>query len=338
MTLIAFLVVLLVVGVVFFWKALTSPYRGFTTDSVHVEIRKGVGTSAIMKKLREAGVLRDDFIPLIYLKTLRRGASLKAGVYEFRGASTPIAVIDKLDRGEVLLKSVTIREGLDRFAVADLMIEAGFGTRAEWERVTSDPDLIKDLDPDAESLEGYLFPDTYRLTPQTSVRSVAKLMVDNFRRHFGNELAFIQSGLSVHETVTLASIVETEARLDPERPVIASVYLNRHRRGMPLQADPTVIYALKLAKKWNGNIRRDDLRLESPYNTYVQRGFPPGPIANPGVQSLRAAASPAATNFLYFVSRNDGSHVFATNLAEHNRNVAIHQKQFWRNKRAEERK
>jgi UPF0755 protein len=293
-----------------------------------------MATGAIMKKLQSAGVLRDDFVPLVYLKTIRRDASLKAGVYEFRSAASPIDVLNKIIRGEVLLKSVTIREGLDRFAVAALMADAGFGTTAEWEKVTSDPELVHDLDPDATSLEGYLFPDTYRLTPRTPVKAVVETMVTNFRKHFGSELAFIQNGLSVHQTVTLASIVETEAKLDTERPMIASVYLNRHRKGMLLGADPTVIYALKLAHRWNGNIRRADLQLDSPYNTYVKHGFPPGPIANPGIASLRAASSPQETPYLYFVSKNDGSHVFASTLAEHNQNVAIHQKQYWRARNA----
>jgi len=134
--------------------------------------------------------------------------------------------------------------------------------------------------------------------------------------------------------VALASIVETEARLPNERPMVASVYLNRIARNMPLQADPTVIYAMKLAGQWRGNIRKVDLQSESPYNTYVTRGFPPGPIANPGLASLRAAASPAKTPYLYFVSKNDGSHVFASTLAEHNRNVELHQRKFWRDRRA----
>lgn len=326
---ITFVIALVVAGAFFFWKAMTTPYKGFQGESARVEVRKGMPTGTIMKRLQRAGVLRDDFIPLVYLKTFRRGDSLKAGVYEFHGSESATAVLDKIIRGEVLLKSVTIREGLDRFAVAALMVEAGFGTLDEWEKATSDPEPIKDLDPDAESLEGYLFPDTYRLTPRTPVRAVVATMVANFRKHFGSELAFIQNGLSVHESVTLASIVETEARLDQERPVIASVYLNRHRKGMMLQADPTVIYAMKLAHRWNGNIRRADLHIDSPYNTYARRGFPPGPIANPGVASLRAAISPAETQYLYFVARNDGSHVFSSTLAEHNHNVQVYQKQFF---------
>jgi UPF0755 protein len=334
--LVVFAILFGVAGAFFFWRAITTPYKGFTEETTRVEVQRGRSTGAILRRLVDKGVLRDDFVPLIYLKTLRRGASLKAGVYEFREPLTPIEVIDKLQRGEVILKSVTIREGLDRFAVAEVMSAAGFGSVEEWKKVTAEPDLVRDLDPDADSLEGYLFPDTYKITPGTSVRSIASMMVDNFRKQFGSELAYIGTGLSVHETVTLASIVETEAQLPAERPVVASVYLNRREKKMRLQADPTVIYALKLAGRWNGNIRKDDLRMESPYNTYAVSGFPPGPIASPGLASLRAAAAPARTDYLYFVSRNDGSHVFARNLAEHNRNVNIHQRQFFRKQRAQQ--
>ena len=160
-------------------------------------------------------------------------------------------------------------------------------------------------------------------------------MVANFRKHWGNEIALITTGLDAHQTVTLASIVETEAQLPQERPVVASVYLNRVRKRMLLGADPTVIYALKLAGRWDGNIRKADLQIDSPYNTYRKPGLPPGPIANPGLASLRAAAAPATTPYLYFVARNDGSHVFSTNNDEHNRNVEKYQRQYFRDKRAE---
>lgn len=334
---IGFGIALVIVGVVFFWRAMNTPFKGYEGASIRFEVRKGAGTTSIMRKLQRTGVLRDDFVPTVYLKTLRRGASLKAGVYEFRGEMSALDVLDKIIRGEVLLRTVTIREGLDRFAIGQLMSEAGFGTIEEWNKQTGDAELIRDVDPDAESLEGFLFPDTYRITPGTPVRGIIRIMLENFRKNFGGELAFISNGLSVHQTITLASVVESEAQRPEERPVVASVYLNRHRRGMPLQADPTVIYAMKLAGTWNGNIRRADLKLDSPYNTYVHRGFPPGPICNPGLASLRAAAAPADTKYLYFVSRNDGSHVFSETLAEHNRNVQLYQRQYWRDRRAPQR-
>lgn len=320
----------------FFWRAVGTPYKGYEEPKKQVEVRRGQRSADILKQLQKAGVLRDEWIPLVYMKLLRSGDSLKAGVYEFDKPLAPVEVIDKLARGDVVLASLTIREGLDRFAVAKLFSAAGFGTEEEWKEITDQPELIRDLAPEAASLEGYLFPDTYKFDPGTSVATIVKAMVSNFRQHWGEEIALISNGLTPHQTVTLASIVETEARLPEERPIVASVYVNRVRRRMLLGADPTVIYALKLAGRWDGNIRKADLQIESPYNTYRTPGLPPGPIANAGIASLRAAAAPATTPYLYFVARNDGSHVFATSLEEHNRNVEKFQRQYFRDKRAAE--
>jgi UPF0755 protein len=320
----------------FVWRALRSPYRGYTETVKRVEIERGSRLTTILRQLQREGVLRDEWIPLIYMKVLRSRDSLKAGVYEFDKPMAPIDVVDKLVRGEVVLRTVTIREGLDRFAIARLFAAEGLGTEEQWAEATGDPDLVRDIAPGAESLEGYLFPDTYKFDPGTPATEIARTMVANFRKNWGSEIALISTGLDPHQTVTLASIVETEARLPAERPVVASVYLNRVRRRMLLGADPTVIYAMKLAGNWNGNIRKGDLQMDSPYNTYKVPGLPPGPIANPGLASLRAAAAPATTPYLYFVARNDGSHVFSTSLAEHNRNVETFQRQYFRDKRKAE--
>jgi UPF0755 protein len=296
-------------------------------------VRRGQATAAILQNLQRHGVLRDEWIPLVYLKLVRSRDSLKAGVYEFDKPLSPVDVIEKLVRGDVVLKTITVREGLDRFAVAKLFADEGLGTETTWDTATRDVDLIRDIAPDAESLEGYLFPDTYKFDPGTPAATIVQEMVANFRKHWGNEIALITTGLTAHQTVTLASIIETEAQLPQERPVVASVYINRVRRRMLLGADPTVIYALKLAKRWDGNIRKADLQIDSPYNTYRKPGLPPGPIANPGLASLRAAAAPSTTPYLYFVGRNDGSHVFSTTNDEHNRNVEKYQRQYFRDKR-----
>lgn len=299
-----------------------------------VEVRKGQRTAIILRHLQAEGILRDPYVPLIYMKVLRHGDSIKAGIYEFSKPISAAEVMEKLIRGDVILKSVTIREGLDRFAIGKLFAAEGFGRPADWDKLTADPEAIRDLAPEAKSLEGYLFPDTYKFTPGTPSQTIVALMVQNFRKHFGGEMGYITTGLNLHQTVTLASIVEAEAQLPQERPLVASVYLNRLRRRMPLGADPTVIYALKLANRWNGNIQKSHLQIDSPYNTYRQQGLPPGPIANPGLASLRAAAAPATSEFLYFVARHDGSHAFAKTLAEHNRNVQIYQVQWYRDQRA----
>ena len=329
---------LLVGGGYFFWRALQSPYKGYSEPAKRVEVKKGQNTSTILRTLGSAGVLRDEYVPLIYMKLLRNRDSLKAGIYEFTKPMSPVEVIDKLVRGDVILRSITIREGLDRFAVAKLFAAAGFGTEEQWEKLTGDAEQIRDLAPDAQSLEGYLFPDTYKFNPGTPAKTIVDAMVVNFRKHFNDEMGYITTGLDVHQTVTLASIVETEARLPQERPLVSSVYMNRIRRRMLLGADPTVIYAMKLAGRWDGNIRKGDLQIDSPYNTYRFPGLPPGPIANPGLASLRAAAAPATTNFLYFVAKHDGSHAFSTNIAEHNQNVEIHQRQWFRDQRRKQSK
>lgn len=317
----------------FFWRAMRAPYKGWTEAKQRVEVRRGQRTAAILQQLQKEGVVRDEWVPLVYMKLFRGRDSLKAGVYEFDQALSAADVIDKLVRGDVILKNITIREGLDRFAVGKIFADEGLGSEEEWSRATGEPDLIRDIAPQADSLEGYLFPDTYKFDPGTPAKTIVKAMVDNFRKHWGSEIAFITTGLDPHQTVTLASIVETEAQLPQERPIVASVYINRVQKHMLLGADPTVIYALKLAGRWDGNIRKADLQIASPYNTYRTPGLPPGPIANPGLASLRAAAAPAKSPYLYFVARNDGSHVFATNLVDHSANVEKYQRQYFRDKR-----
>jgi UPF0755 protein len=250
-------------------------------------------------------------------------------------------VLDKLVRGDIVTYPVTIVEGLSLFETAEALAAADFGDFSVFLAAMQSPDLIADLDPDATDLEGYLFPDTYHFARGTTEEQIVTTMVTTFRRLFEDSVVPLGAPgdeRPAREIVSLAAIVEKEAQLDAEREVIAGVYAHRLRRGMPLQADPTVIYALTMAGTYDGNLRRDDLRFDSPYNTYVYPGLPPGPIASPGLASLQAAASPADVPFLYFVSRNDGSHVFAKTLREHNRNVNEWQKVYWRKKWAEERR
>ncbi len=198
--------------------------------------------------------------------------------------------------------------------------------------------LIADLDPVARDLEGYLFPETYTLPRGTPAAKLVGLMVERFRTIFTEEMrrTAADQGFSVRQVVSLAALVEKETGKEDERPVVAAVYRNRFRIGMPMQADPTVVYALERANRYDGNIRRADLDFDSPYNTYRYPGLPPGPIASPGKASLEAALAPADVKFLYFVSRNDGSHVFAETLAEHNANVQRFQVEYFRNQRRAE--
>jgi UPF0755 protein len=220
--------------------------------------------------------------------------------------------------------------------MATIFERSGFGTAESFLTASRNPAPIAELDPVANDLEGYLFPDTYALPRRSDAARVVASMVSRFREVLTPEVRKIAEarGLSVRQLVTLASIVEKETGRPDERPVIAAVYSNRLAIGMGLQCDPTVIYALQRAGRFDGNLRRDDLAFDSPYNTYRYRGLPPGPIAAPGRASLEAAARPAEAEYLYFVSRNDGSHEFARTLAEHNRNVQKYQVQYFRDRRA----
>jgi UPF0755 protein len=207
--------------------------------------------------------------------------------------------------------------------MAQVFEQAGLGPASAFEAAAKNTDLARSFDPDARSLEGYLFPDTYPFPRTTDASVVVKTMATRFGAAFDADLRADAErlGLSLREATTLASLVEKETAVPSERPLVAAVFHNRLNVGMRLQCDPTVIYALMRAGRWDGNIRKDDLQLDSPFNTYLYAGLPPGPIASPGRSSLEAAVRPAEVPYLYFVSRNDGSHVFATTYAEHSRNV-----------------
>jgi UPF0755 protein len=249
---------------------------------------------------------------------------IKAGEYRFAEPGSPASVIARLVAGDVFTRAVTFPEGLTIAEMGAVFAKSGLGSADEFVRAASDVALAGAWDAEARSLEGYLFPDTYAWPRRRSAGDAVRAMVAGFDRAFDSGLRADAAarGLTVREVVTLASLVEKETGRAEERTLVSAVYHNRLRIGMPLQCDPTVIYALMLAGRWNGNLRKEDLALRSPYNTYAVRGLPPGPIASPGRASLYAALHPADERYLYFVSRNDGTHAFAMTLAEHNRNVA----------------
>jgi len=323
------------------WRGLLRPYKGFAGAERRVVVEPGDDASQILHQLAGAGVLADAELARLYLIVRLGDPPLKAGEYRFAGASTAPQVLAKLARGELVQRAVTLVEGLTLEETAGHLAGRGFGRRARLLAVMGDPAPIADLDPLATDLEGYLFPETYSFAVGTPEAEVVATLVRTFRRRWREEVAAARppgSERTVREVVTLASIVEKEARVDAERPLIAGVYDNRLDRGIALYADPTVIYALKRLGRWDGNLRRADLELDSPYNTYRYPGLPPGPIASPGLASLVAAADPADVPYLYFVSKNDGTHVFAETLAEHNRNVERWQRRYWRERWARERR
>lgn len=321
-------------------RRLFEPFRRDPAPVTTITIPPGQSAARILRRLQQAGVLADARLARLYLVYELHDPPLKAGEYEFQAPLAATEVIQHLIRGDVVTHPVTLVEGLTLDDTAAALSNAGFGETSEFLRLMRSPARIDDLDPDATSLEGYLFPDTYRFARGTAPAEIVDTLVKTFRQRFEDEIQPLLGenvSASVHDVVTLASIVEKEAALDSERAVIAGVYRNRLDRGIALYADPTIIYALQLAGRWNGNLTRQDLQIDSPYNTYLHAGLPPGPICSPGLASLRAAAAPADVPYLYFVSRNDGSHVFSSSLREHNRNVARWQKQYWRERWAEER-
>jgi len=324
------------------WWKLQQPYKGYAEPEKLVTVKPGTAASQVLLNLEKEGVLADGKLARTYLIYFLGDPKIQAGEYLFRGHLTTSQVLRMLVRGQVVSRFVTIVEGLTLEEIADQLAREGLGRREVFLDLMRAPRLISDFDPDAPDLEGYLFPETYNFASGTSEREIVEAFVHTFRRRFERDvrplLANGPPGRSVRQVVTLASIVEKEAKIPSERPLIAAVYRNRLAKGIGLAADPTVIYALKRLGRWHGNLRREDLRMDSPYNTYRWAGLPPGPICSPGLASLVAAAQPADVPYLYFVGRNDGTHVFAETLAEHNRNVEIWQRQYWRNRWAAERR
>ncbi len=285
-----------------------------------VEILPGSSTMRIGRQLEEAGVVRSRYA-FDAMRWLVRG-TLKAGDYRFDHPAPVSEVYDRIRRGDVFTIAVTIPEGANMFDIAARLEQAGFGPAAGFvNEAKQEAGLVADLDPQAKTLEGYLFPDTYRIGPKEPMPRIAAMMVKRFRA------AAAQIGLThdVHSVVTLASLVERETAVDQERPIVASVFENRLDKKMPLMTDPSVIYGLELENAWRGTIYESDLKRNTPYNTYEHQGLPPGPIANPGIKSLQAAMNPAQTNYFYFVAAGQnpqGKSLFATTIEEHNKNVA----------------
>jgi UPF0755 protein len=299
------------------------PYKGYSGNEQFVEIPPGAGPASIGRRLVEAGVIRDTLGFRYELARSGAGRRLQAGEYRFDRPMTVKEVVAKIARGDVHLLPITFREGLTILEMAQVFESKGFGPAAEFVAAASDPTPIRGLDATARDLEGYLFPDTYTMARQGTAAQLVTRMVAGFEEALTPKLRADAAarGLSVRELVTLASLIEKETGKAEERALVAAVYVNRLRIGMALQCDPTVIYALQRAGRYNGNLTRADLQSDSPYNTYRYPGLPPGPIAAPGRASLEAAVRPADAPYIYFVSRGDGSHAFATTLPEHNQNV-----------------
>ncbi len=300
-------------------------------EPAFVDIAPGSTALSIATQLEQAGVIRSRwaFVAARLVKRLVRNDRLKAGEYRFERSATVTQVYDRIARGDVFTIAVTLPEGLDRREIAARLEQAGLGTAQGFlDATVTEASRIRDLDPEAASLEGYLFPDTYRFSRHASEAQMADAMVRRFRE----EARRLALTARVHEIVTLASIIEKETAVAAERPLVASVLVNRLAKGMPLMTDPAVIYGLREQGQWRGAIYASDLSdpgHDTPYNTYRHAGLPPGPISNPGAASLAAALHPAATDYLYFVASGDnpqGHSLFAATLADHQKNVATYRK------------
>ena len=313
------LIAVLAAGGWFYW-ALYTPVT--PSQQQFVLLHSGYSTRRIARELQSAGIIHNARA-FVFWHSLHRAHSLKAGEYLFERTATAIEIHDRLTRGDIYVHTVVVPEGYNMFEIAQAIQQAGLGPSQDFLNVANtDTALISDMAPEAKSLEGFLFPNTYEFTRTQTMQEMAAAMVKQFRG-VAQEVGLTGDAM---KTVTMASIVEKETGIPEERPEVASVYYNRLTKKIPLQADPSVIYAEQLQGDYTGALHHDDMQFKSLYNTYAHPGLPPGPIGNPGKSALEAAMHPATTDYFYFVSDGNGHHRFAHSLKEHNENVAAYKK------------
>ena len=306
-------ILLLALGAGYAAYVLMRPYAAFSGEKF-LEFPKGTSTAEIANSLEHAGVIPHAW-EFLLVRAFRPHRALQAGEYRFAKPESVMEVYDRIARGDVFYYTLVVPEGQNMFDIAAATEKLGLFPAADFLKAARDASSIRDLDPAAPTLEGYLFPSSYRLDRHTTPAKVCHLMTGRFREIWKQTAA---TG-NVHQTVTLASLIEREARLSTDRPIMSSVFHNRLKIGMKLDCDPTTIYAALLEGRYTGTIHQSDLASPNPYNTYRNAGLPPGPIANPGRDSLMAALHPAETDYLYFVLRPDGSnaHNFSKSISEH---------------------
>ncbi len=300
----------------------TPPEKG--GDDQVFFVREGATLNVVAGELESQGIIRGKRLFLLWARLMGYSRSIKAGEYRLSSAMPPLKILETLSKGIVITHPVTIPEGFTIKQIGELLEEKGLVNNEEFLAITGDPDVAKRYGISGQSLEGYLYPDTYQFGRGLSSMTIVDVMVKHFWEVTGPFRKKIeQSGMTIEEVITLASIVEKETGRAEERHIIASVFLNRLKKRMRLETDPTVIYGIK---DFNGNLKKKHLTQRTPYNTYVIRGLPPGPIANPGKEAIEAVLFPAKTDYLYFVSKNDGTHYFSKTLKEHNKAVQKYQK------------
>lgn len=322
----AFVCVLVLIGAVAAYghRALDLPVQQIEIHHV-VEVPEGASFKEVANLLAQKGLIMSPFWFRLLGKFQDAERKIKPGEYDLHTAMRPAEILSTLVAGRVVQYSVMVPEGITVRQIAKLLADTGIAKEADVSRLVADSAFITALGIDAPTLEGYLFPDTYYFPRRAKAEDVVKAMVSRLRQVFTPEMHAQSAGLRMTEiqVLTLASIIEKETGQDAERPLISAVFHNRLRKGLPLQSDPTVIYGIP---NFNGNLTRTDLARPTPFNTYINPNLPPGPIANPGVKSIQAALNPAPVNYLYFVSKNDGTHQFSATIQEHNRAVEKYQK------------
>jgi UPF0755 protein len=302
---------------------LVSPANKEGVNQVFV-VKEGSSLKEVAGELEKGGLITNKTLFVLWARVKGYGKGVRAGEYSLSPAMAPIQLLEILRKGLVILHAVTIPEGFTRHQIADLLEAKGLADKKHFLELTQDEALLRQYGISGPSLEGYLFPDTYHFSRGTPTLAIIDTMVRRFRQEVTPLMEQARgTGMKFEDVVILASIVEKETGRPEERPLIASVFLNRLRLGMRLESDPTVIYGME---NFKGNLKKGDLMERTPYNTYVIHGLPPGPIANPGLDSIKAVIDPARSDYLYFVSKNDGSHHFSKTLAEHNRAVEVYQK------------
>jgi len=303
---------------VFYWTPANGSYP------VEVRVEQGDSLATVVRKLRDQRLIANGFLFSLWARLNGLEKKIHQGLYRFETRVPPREILDRLVTGRGIFQTVTIPEGLTIKEIAELLDKMQIANKYKFIEEAANPTLLATLGLSEKGLEGYLFPSTYHFTPATSEKDIISAMVEQFRKISMPLLNQRDdtSSLSSHEILTLASIIEKETGVDSERPLVSAVFHNRLKRLMPLQSDPTVIYGIK---EFNGNLTRKNLQDSSPYNTYRITALPPGPICNPGLSSIRAALQPAQVPYLYFVSKNDGTHLFSATIEAHNQAVKLYQ-------------
>jgi len=319
---IIFPAVVIVVFLVSFSYFLLKPVE--INNPVIVEIQQGASLNTIAQDLYESGIITDIQKFKLLVRFMNLSKKIRSGEYEFTGRVTPLMVLKFITRGLVKKYNIIIPEGFTVNQIVQLLVEKGLGKEEGFRKILADEEFLKNWGLEERGVEGYLFPDTYTFFKGMSEREMLDTMIKNFFKKIPQdaERQAQRNNLTLYDAIILASIVQKETYRKDEMPVVAGVFYNRLRKGIPLQADPTVIYGIP---DFSGDLKKSDLKIKSPYNTYIHRGLPPGPICNPGIDAINAVLNPANVPYLYFVSKNDGSHEFSVTLKEHNKKVGIYQ-------------